>query len=258
MLINGMLTNSESWYELTKAQVDQLEEVDKLLLRQVFGVASSCPIEAFYLEMGCLPFSLVIKSRRLNYLHYLVRRDENEMLYKFFTTQWNHPVKNDLTEQARSDLEEFEIVDDLEWIKQQLDYKFKRMVKNKARELALEALNQIKSSHSKMDNLFYAEFEMQEYLKDKTLTLKQARAVFKFKTRMANFSNNFRGGKDAKPCPLCNDSPDTQGHSLLCKVVKQNVQVNIKYGEIFHSKVDKEVAKTVENILIFREEFLNC
>ena len=41
------------------------------------------------------------------------------------------------------------------------------MVNNKARELALEALIQIKFSLSKMDNLFYAEFDIHEYLKDK-------------------------------------------------------------------------------------------
>ena len=30
----------------------------------------------------------------------------------------------------------------------------------------------------------------------------------------------------------------------------------MRYEDIFHSKVEKEVAKTVENVLHFREEFL--
>ena len=76
MLVSGMLTNCESWYGLTKTEVEQLEEVDKLLLRQVLGVASSCPIEALYLEMGILPFSLIIKNRRINFLQYLVKRKD--------------------------------------------------------------------------------------------------------------------------------------------------------------------------------------
>ena len=33
MLVNGILTNCESWYGLTQTEVDQLEDVDKLLLR---------------------------------------------------------------------------------------------------------------------------------------------------------------------------------------------------------------------------------
>ena len=69
MLVNGLLTNSEVWYGLTDKEVTKLEEVDRLFLRQVFQVASTCPIEALYLEMGCVPIGNVIKARRLKYLH---------------------------------------------------------------------------------------------------------------------------------------------------------------------------------------------
>ena len=60
-MINGMLTNCEVWYGLTDNEVTQLEEVDMLLLRQVFNVATSCPTEALYLELGCVPVGLIIK-----------------------------------------------------------------------------------------------------------------------------------------------------------------------------------------------------
>ena len=114
LLLSGILTNCEVWYGLSKNDISQLEEVDKLLLRQIFNVASSCPIEALYLEMGCLPLSIVIKCRRLNYLHYLVNRSESEMLSKFFIRQWNYPARrNDWTEQIRLDLLEFDICDNL-------------------------------------------------------------------------------------------------------------------------------------------------
>ena len=55
ILLNGMLTNCEIWYGLTQNEVGQLEEVDRLLIRQVFSVASTCPMEALYLELGCVP-----------------------------------------------------------------------------------------------------------------------------------------------------------------------------------------------------------
>ena len=131
MLINGVLTNCESWYGLSETEVEQLEEVDKLLLRQVFAVASTCPIEALYLEMGCFPFSLTIKSRRINFLHYLVTREKKEMLNKFFLTQWKYPIKP--------------------W------------------------------TYSIKISLGTQKMNLQNYLKDKKLSLKQARAVFKYK-----------------------------------------------------------------------------
>ena len=61
-----------------------------------------------------------------------------------------------------------------------------------------------------MKNLFYSELEMQEYLVDKNMTTSQAKAVFKFKTRMANFSDNFKAGGLTKTCPMCHEAPDTQ------------------------------------------------
>ena len=75
------------------------------------------------------------------------------------------------------------------------------MVKSKAREVALEKLNEIKSRHSKMDNTFYVDLEIQEYLKDKTIRTSMARSVFKFKTRMANFSEISRRGAVQKHAP---------------------------------------------------------
>ena len=52
MLVGGILTNSEVWYGLKTKDIEKLEEIDRLFLRQIFQVAHSCPIEALYLETG--------------------------------------------------------------------------------------------------------------------------------------------------------------------------------------------------------------
>ena len=69
MLINGILTNVEVWYNLTTNDIKEFENLDKTLLRKVLGVPGSTPSEAFYLELGILPVGTIIKARRLNYLH---------------------------------------------------------------------------------------------------------------------------------------------------------------------------------------------
>ena len=110
----------------------------------------------------------------------------------FFIAQWKYPApKNEWTERVKLDLKEFEFSDDLEWVKSLSEFKFKKLVKAKAKEVALENLNKIKSKHSKMDNVFYVDLEMQEYLKKRNIRRSMAKAVFKFKTRMAQFSENF-------------------------------------------------------------------
>ena len=51
------------------------------------GAPCSIAKEAIYLELGILNIGALIKARRLNYLHYLLKRNPTEMIHKFFTAQ---------------------------------------------------------------------------------------------------------------------------------------------------------------------------
>ena len=256
-LVNGILTNCEVWYGLTDGEVSQLEEVDRLLLRQVFRVPSSCPVEALYLESGCVPLRYVIKNRKINYLHHLVTRSEREMIYQFLMAQWKFPAKkNEWTEQVKADLLEFSLDDELNWIKKKSKSSFKILVKNQMREVALVNLLEKKESHSKMMSVNYSSLMMQAYLKDPEVTATQAQTMFKFKTRMEKFSENFKGGRPTKPCPLCKASPDTQAHSFQCKVIQENIVINGTLLDVFSQSNNKPVAETLENIVKFRENYL--
>ena len=117
MLVNGILTNSEIWYGLTNSEINEFEDLDRLFLRRILKVPISTPQEAFHLELGILPIGIIIKARRINYLHYLVSRRKSEMLHQFFITQWNIPCKGDWTETVRGNLEEFDIPIDLDYIR---------------------------------------------------------------------------------------------------------------------------------------------
>ena len=107
-----------------------------------------------------------------------------------------------------------------------------------------------------MMNLDYSSLEMQEYLKDKNISVPQAKTLFKVRTRMEQFGENFKGGRPTKPCPICEASTDTQSHSFQCNVINENITVDGKYLDIFNFKVDKKVAKTIENIVKFRENYM--
>ena len=97
---------------------------------------------------------------------------------------------------------------------------------------------------------------MQDYLKNKDITTKQAKILFKVRTRMENFGENFKAGKPTKPCPVCDESEDTQNHSYQCKVVSRNIIIDGKYEELFTKKIDKNVAGDIERIVKFREGYL--
>ena len=54
-LINGMLGSSEAWYGLKTKEIDELESVDKILLRKILEAPQSSCIESLYLELGVIP-----------------------------------------------------------------------------------------------------------------------------------------------------------------------------------------------------------
>ena len=56
------------------------------------------------------------------------------MTYKVLLAQWNHPVKQDWTEQKREDFSEFRIEPNLDLLKKKSRNAFKKFVKIKASE----------------------------------------------------------------------------------------------------------------------------
>ena len=142
--INGILTNVEVWYGIKQNEINELEMVDKLLIRRIFGAPESACIESLYLELGVIPIGVIVKARRIIYLHYLIRLEEKQMLSKVFKIQWKYPVKDDWVLQVQQDLRDLDIVMNLEEIKSKSPYAFKKHVKIKSKEYALEQLLKLK------------------------------------------------------------------------------------------------------------------
>ena len=96
-----------------------------------------------------------------------------------------------------------------------------------------------------------------EYLELKTMSKSEAIIVFKFRTRMSPFSENFRSGKQPEMCPMCLSHFDTQEYSFYCTKMKTVVQIKGKYQEIFSSNISQELANTLANIYTYRKEYNN-
>ena len=138
MFLNSILTNSDIWTGITKSEIEQLEKLDLILLRKFLNTPFSVPAEAVYLELGCLNVETIVKTKRINYLHYLVKQKESTMLSKFFLAQWKYPtLRNEWTEQVKKDLLEFDLPIDLEELAKMSINSFKNKVRKKAKEVAL-------------------------------------------------------------------------------------------------------------------------
>ena len=255
IFLSALLTNAECWHGLTVSHINQLETVDKLLLRRILKTPSSTPTESMYLELGILRIGTIIKARRINFLHYLLRRNETEMIYQIFSVQWNQPTKNDWTYFVKQDLLDFRIESDLLNLKNISEWSFKNLVRKKANEYEFNELMKKKQTHSKLKDLQYTKLEMQEYLKLENLNTTEALTLFRYRVRMAKYGENFRGNNKEILCPLCNTHLDNQKMCFeSCSVLKKHIEIFGSYDQIFDPYVPNEVAQTLIKMDKFREE----
>ena len=256
LFLNGILFNAEVWYGMTKFEVNEFEKLDRLLLRRIFQVPVSTPQEAYYLELGILPIGVIIKKRRLQYLHHLANREEKEMLHQFFITQWNKPSKGDWTETAKENMEEFGLQADLGFLKSKSKSSFKNILKKKAIEYAFEELTEKQAKHSKMENLQYSELAIQNYFLQPGINIDEIRSIFKYRTRMAPFGENFRAGRESVTCPLCSTHVDSQVMSFMCPAIRKNINIDCDIQDLYTDTMNMKTASTVSYIIKLRREIL--
>ena len=224
------------------------------MLKRIFSAANSTPTTALYLETGCMRIGTTIKARRVNYLHYLVKLPEEEMLSRFFNCQWLDEGQLDWTKQVKLDLADFNLPTNLEIIRKKSTFSWKTLVKKRAKEFELRNLLEIKEekNKSKMKNLKYEMLKPQEYLAN--LDVREAKAVFRFRVRMALFSGNFKGYGPPEPCPLCGQHDDLQDLCFQCPVVIGKLELTDKYENIYEKNISKRLARILIKIVEMRRK----
>ena len=71
LLLSTLLSNSETWYDITKREISELESVDKILLENFLCSQQDSPGDRN------IPIRFILMSRRLDFLHYILNEDED-------------------------------------------------------------------------------------------------------------------------------------------------------------------------------------
>jgi hypothetical protein len=107
-----------------------------------------------------------------------------------------------------------------------------------------------------MDGIYYHELKMQNYLKSSSVKLKEKRTIFRWRTRMERFGENFRGGSGPVICPLCETHLDNQALSLQCPVVKKEIETNSSLEDLYKEHISQETIENISRISKIRENKL--
>ena len=84
LLLGGLLTNAESWINISKRDIEQLEKPDTILQKKALSTVGN-PSKAFtMLELGLIPVRYILMKKRMLFLQYILKEDKDSMIYNVF------------------------------------------------------------------------------------------------------------------------------------------------------------------------------
>ena len=103
---------------------------------------------------------------------------------------------------------------------------------------------------------------MQPYFQSKIIKKFEAQKLFKFRTNMEDFSQNFKNGNENIVCKLCNDESklDSQNHFLKCKIINELIpeSINANIMDIYskNENIKKQIIVILMKAMTKRIELL--
>ena len=86
-VIPVLLNNAETWQDIRRKSLDDLEKLQITFLRCLLGVGTSCPIPLLLSETGSLLMEFRVMKKKLMFLHHLVNLSESSLAKEVLTLQ---------------------------------------------------------------------------------------------------------------------------------------------------------------------------
>ena len=206
--------------------------------------------------MGHTPARVEIQKARCLWLQYILQQTEDSTVYKMFKLQQEMPTRGDWVSSCMKDLEELQIENTLEEIRQMTKYKFTKILRKKTKDRALSYLQNKQGSKGK--EIIYSKIEMSEYLSplNEELTFEEKRRLFEIRNKMVNIPSNFPKSESIDKC-FCGEILKME-HVYECKVIN-NEENETPYEKIYTGNLSDQIKvfRNMEKSLANREKYAN-
>ena len=165
------------------------------------------------------------------------------------------------------------IIKDFETIGKKLDeqeiisrsnYSYKKEIKQKIRNAALNYLKQKQEKHTKIKHIKYEKLETQKYMTSSLFRNIEVNILFTLRSRCIDCKANFRNNNEDIICQLCSEHEDNQQHILQCEILKkiynsqEIVNEKIEYSDLFKDvNKQKVIVSLFKDFLEIRKSLLN-
>jgi hypothetical protein len=255
LLVSSMLCNSEAWVNLTNAELELLETVDVMLLRNILNAPVSTPKEMLFLELGVQPFREILRGRRLNFLHYILSQEADSLLLKVFEAQCRKRTKKDWVSSVLSDLELLEMNVTLAEIQNMRKGTWKNTIKTHIAEKSLNYLNNLKQKHSKVNKLKHQKLIMQPYFLpcERDVSKDEIQLIFQMRSKVTNLKMNMKGLYDTYECQVCFKLDESQEHIYSCEEIWNKRKESFSNVPEYENIMNGNTHQKLEVARIFKE-----
>ena len=80
MFVNRVLFNSEAWSSINQKYIEEIETIDRTLMKFIVGAHAKTPSKMLYLETATIPLRHTISIRRMMYHQSILSRTEDELI----------------------------------------------------------------------------------------------------------------------------------------------------------------------------------
>ena len=106
----------------------------------------------------------------------------------------------------------------------------------------------------KKDKVEYEKFETQDYIINNRITNYQKTLVFKYRTHMLEFKENFKGSNEDRKCPVCGKHPDSQDLIDECEELRTKFENIDRCKNLYSDVIEEKDVRLLESIIKEREK----
>ena len=184
------------------------------------------------------------------FFHNILQQNEDSLLFCFFMAQLKNPTKGDWVTSVMEEMDELELGLQLDDIKSMTKNSFRKIVKEKVQQKALEYLLNKKESHisenAKGKLLKYEKLKIQEYLNSSNLNISVNEKKWLFKCRVEDIDlpSNSRWRNEDTFCKNCLTIEMNQSNLLSCQYLLEKNKITEEiplYEDIFQEDISKQM-----------------
>ena len=258
ILIPKLLANSETWNNLTKTNMTDLEKIFIKSIKRILRIPESTPNMGILNELGLLTIENEMMKRRIVYLHAILN-GQNQIIKEILNQQQKLPGQTWITNTLNM-MEKLKITTDLSEFRDLSKYKIKKIIKEKICKKQKNELEENFKESTKCKNLQINTGNPKNYLVE--LSPKKAKIILLTKLGMIDIKANFKNKYQNMECRMCKKENETLEHITKCYNIPDEIKKQIEMEKVIDighelQHEDKERMEKIADVIECLTDYMN-